>query len=86
VVQYAVEALNIKHIIVCGHYNCGGVKSAMTTRTLGPVNLWLQPLRDLYGMNKKEIDSIADEQGRWDRLVEINVRAQVRGLVKTSII
>jgi carbonic anhydrase len=86
VVQYAVEALNIKHIIVCGHYNCGGVKSAMSTRSTGPINLWLQPLRDLYGMNRKEIDSIAEEQGRWDRLVEINVRAQVRSLAKTAII
>ncbi|HET6180508.1 MAG TPA: carbonic anhydrase [Candidatus Sulfotelmatobacter sp.] len=86
VVQYAVEVLNIQHIIVCGHYNCGGVKSAMTTRGVGPINLWLQPLRDLYGMNREEIDSVADEQGRWDRLVEINVRAQVRSLAKTSII
>jgi len=86
VVQYAVEALNIKHIIVCGHYNCGGVKSAMSTRSTGPITLWLQPLRDLYGMNRKEIDSIAEEQGRWDRLVEINVRAQVRSLAKTATI
>jgi len=86
VVQYDVEALNIQHIIVCGHYNCGGVKSAMTTRSVGPINLWLQPLRDLYGINRKEIDSVADEQGRWDRLVEINVRAQVRTLAKTAII
>jgi len=86
VVQYAVEALNIQHIIVCGHYNCGGVKSAMTTRSVGPINLWLQPLRDLYGINRKEIDSVADEQGRWDRLVEINVRAQVCTLAKTAII
>ena len=86
VVQYAVEALAIKHAIVCGHYNCGGVKSAMTTRGTGPLNLWLQPLRDLYGMNRQEIDSVADEQSRWDRLVEINVRAQVRNLAKTAII
>lgn len=86
VVQYAVEALNIQHIIVCGHYNCGGVKGAMTMRGKGPINLWLQPLRDLHGMNRQEIDSIADEQGRWDRLVEINVRAQVRSLAKTAII
>jgi carbonic anhydrase len=86
VVQYAIEALNIKHIIVCGHYNCGGVKSAMTTATAGPVNLWLQPLRDLYGMNLQEINLIADEQGRWDRLVEVNVLAQVRSLANTAII
>jgi carbonic anhydrase len=86
VVQYAVEALHIKHVIVCGHYNCGGVKSALTARTAGPINLWLQPLRDVYGMNRSEIDSIAEEQGRWDRLVEINVCAQVRSLARTSII
>jgi carbonic anhydrase len=86
VVQYAVEALNIQHIIVCGHYNCGGVKSAMTTRSVGPINLWLQPLRDVYGINREEIDSVADEQGRWDRLVEINVRAQARSLSRTSIL
>jgi carbonic anhydrase len=75
-VQYAIEALNIR----------GGVKSAMTTRSAGPINLWLQPLRDLYGMNREEIDSVADEQGRWDRMVEINVRAQVCNLAKTAII
>ena len=86
VVQYAVEALNVQHIIVCGHYNCGGVKSAMSTRSVGPINLWLQPLRDLYGMNREEIDSVVDEQGRWDRLVEINVRAQVSTLAKTAIV
>ena len=86
VVQYAVEALNIKHVIVCGHYNCGGVKSAMGTYGTGPINLWLQPLRDLYRMNCREIDSIADEQSRWDRLVEVNVCAQVRSLAKTAII
>jgi carbonic anhydrase len=86
VVQYAVEALNIQHIIVCGHYNCGGVKSAMTTTSVGPIHLWLQPLRDLYGMNREELDSLADEQGQWDRLVEINVRAQVSTLAKTAII
>jgi carbonic anhydrase len=86
VVQYAIEALTIKYIIVCGHYNCGGVKSAMTTRTTGPINLWLQPLRDLYGINRQEIDSIADEQGQCDRLVEINVRAQARSVAKTAII
>jgi carbonic anhydrase len=86
VVQYAIEALNIKRIMVCGHYNCGGVRSAMATSTAGPINLWLQPLRDLYGVNRHEIDSIADEQGRWDRLVEINVRAQVNSLTKTAII
>ncbi len=86
VVQYAVEALDVQHIIVCGHYNCGGVKSAMSTRSVGPINLWLQPLRDLYGMNRDEIDSAGDEQGRWDRLVEINVRAQVSTLANTSIV
>jgi carbonic anhydrase len=86
VVQYAVEALTIKHIIVCGHYNCGGVKSAMTAHSVGPINLWLQPLRDLYGMNRQETDCIPDEQGRWDRMVEINVRAQIRNLAKTVII
>lgn len=86
VVQYAVEALNVQHIIVCGHYNCGGVKSAMTKRSVGPINLWLQPLRDLYGMNRNEIEFVTDEQGRWDRLVEMNVRAQIRSLASTAII
>jgi carbonic anhydrase len=86
VVQYAVEALNIKHVIVCGHYNCGGVKSAMTKSGTGPLDLWLQPLRDSYGMNCQEMDSLTDEQARWDRLVEINVRAQVLSLSRTAII
>lgn len=86
VVQYAVEALNVRHIIICGHYNCGGIKSAMSIKSVGPLNLWLQPLRDLYGMNRQEIDSITNDQGRWDRMVELNVRAQVCTLAKTAII
>ena len=70
VLQYAVEALKIKHVIVSGHYNCGGVKHAMTEYDFGPINKWLQHLKDLYGVHKSEIDSIADPQGRWDRLAD----------------
>lgn len=84
--QYAVEVLKVKHIIVCGHYNCGGVKHAMGQQGFGPVNKWLAPLKELYLLHKDEIESISDPQGRWDRLVEINVTEQVNNLAKTDII
>jgi len=86
VLQYAVDVLKVKHVIVCGHYNCGGVKHAMTEYDFGPINKWLQHLKDLYGVHKSEIDSIADSQGRWDRLAEINVTRQVHNLAESDII
>jgi carbonic anhydrase len=86
VLQYAVEALKIRHVIVCGHYNCGGVKHAMGNQDLGLIDNWLRHLKDVYGSHQAEIDSLADPQARWDRLVEINVAEQVQNLAKTSII
>jgi carbonic anhydrase len=86
VLQYSVEVLKVKHIIVCGHYNCGGVKHAMAQPGFGPVNKWLAPLNELYLLHKDQIESITDPQGRWDRLVEINVTEQVKNLARTDIV
>jgi carbonic anhydrase len=86
VLQYAVEALSVKHIIVCGHYGCGGVHNAMTRKDLGLINKWLRHIKDVYRMHERELASIGDERGRFDRLVELNVREQVMNLAETSII
>jgi carbonic anhydrase len=86
VLQYAVEALKVKHVIVCGHYNCGSVKHAMTRHDLGLIDNWLRHLKDAYRSHQDQIESITDSQARWDRLVEINVTEQVQNLAKTSIV
>jgi carbonic anhydrase len=82
VVQYAVEQLKVKHIIVCGHYECGGVKAALTPSDMGQLNSWLQTLRDVYRLHREEIDSISDSQKRFDRLVELNVQEQCLHIIK----
>jgi carbonic anhydrase len=82
VVQYAVEHLRVKHIIVCGHYECGGVKAALHPSDMGQLNSWLQTLRDVYRLHRQEMDGIADEQQRFDRLVELNVREQCINVIK----
>lgn len=82
VVQYAVEFLKVKHIIVCGHYECGGVKAAMHPSDMGQLNSWLQTLRDVYRLHKTELDSIKDERKKYDRLVELNVREQCINIIK----
>ena len=82
VVQYAVEHLKVKHIIVCGHYECGGVYAAMNPSDMGQLNSWLQVLRDVYRLHKTELDSIKDEKLRYDRLVELNVREQCINIIK----
>lgn len=82
VVQYAVEQLKVKHIIVCGHYECGGVSAALHPRDMGQLNSWLQILRDVYHLHRSELNSIQDEQKRFDRLVELNVRAQCINIIK----
>ena len=82
VVQYAVEHLKVKHIIVCGHYECGGVKAALNPSDMGQLNSWLQTLRDVYRFHRDELDSIADTQKRFDRLVELNVREQCINIIK----
>jgi carbonic anhydrase len=86
VLQYAVEVLKVKDIIVCGHYGCGGVKTAMYNRSLGLLNKWLRNIKDIYRIHRDEIDAIENEDLRVDRLVELNVREQVLNLSKTSIV
>jgi len=86
VLQYAVEALEIRHVIVCGHYRCGGVKNAMGGQDLGLLNQWLRHLKDVYRAHRDEIEAIADPEARWDRLVELNVIEQVQNLARTSIV
>jgi carbonic anhydrase len=82
VIQFAVEQLKVKHIIVCGHYECGGVKAAMTPSDMGQLNSWLQTLRDVYRLHRQELDAIPDGRQRYDRLVELNVLEQCMNIIK----
>ncbi|MFN4085981.1 MAG: carbonic anhydrase [Spirosomataceae bacterium] len=86
VLQYAVEVLKVKHIMVVGHTNCGGVRAAMGNKDLGLINKWLRNIKDVYIKYEEELDAIQDEDARAQRLTELNVREQVRNLAKTSII
>ncbi|MFM8255951.1 MAG: carbonic anhydrase [Bacteroidota bacterium] len=86
VLEYAVHHLKVKHVIVCGHYGCGGVKASMTQHNFGIINKWLRNIKDVYRYHRDEIDSIKDEEGRVNRMVELNVQEQVMNLAKTSII
>src|SRR5690348_5766681 len=87
VLDYAVNHLKVKHVIVCGHYGCGGVKAAMTNSDFKAVlNMWLRNIKDVYRMHSVDLDSIKDEDQRADRLVELNVKEQIINLAKTSII
>lgn len=82
VVQYAVEHLKVKHIIICGHYECGGVKAALNPSDMGQLNSWLQTLRDVRRLHKKELEKIKDPQKLFDRLIELNVREQCMNIIK----
>lgn len=82
VIQYAVEYLKVKHIIICGHYECGGVKAALHPSDMGQLNSWLQTLRDVRRLHKAELEKITDEQELFDRLVELNVREQCMNVIK----
>ncbi|MBC7938125.1 MAG: carbonic anhydrase [Rhizobacter sp.] len=82
VVQYAIEYLKVKHIIICGHYECGGVKAALNPGDMGQLNGWLQTLRDVYRLHRGELDGIEDDQKRFDRLVELNVMEQCINIIK----
>ncbi len=84
--QYAVEVLEVEHIIVCGHYDCGGVKNALTRHDFGLINKWLRYIKDVYRLHRREIDAIGDPQARLDRMIEVNVMEQVNNLAETSII
>ena len=87
VVEYAVNHLKVKHIIVCGHYGCGGIKAAMGNHDYKQVlNMWLRNIKDVYRLHKKELDAIENENLRADRLCELNVKEQVMDLAKTSIV
>lgn len=87
VLDYAVNHLKVQHVIVCGHYGCGGVKAAMTNHDFKYVlNMWLRNIKDVYRLYSDELDSIADVEQRSDRLTELNVKEQVLHLAKTSII
>lgn len=86
VLQYAVEVLEIKHIIVCGHYNCGGVRAAMSRHSFGLINKWLRHIKDIYRIHQAEIDALPTETERQNRMIELNVQEQVLNLSKTSIV
>ena len=86
VLQYAVEVLKVKHVIVCGHYGCGGIKAAMNQHYYGIINHWLKNIKDIYRFHRNEIDAIGSEDERANRLTELNVQEQVFNLAKTSII
>ncbi len=86
VLDYAVNALKVKHVIVCGHYGCGGVKAAMGNQSFGLVDNWIRHIKDSYRHHKTELDAIQNEDERFDRFVEVNVQEQVLDLAKTSIV
>lgn len=86
VLDYAVNALKVKHVIVCGHYGCGGVKAAMGNQSFGLVDNWIRHIKDSYRHHKNELDAIQNEDERFDRFVEVNVQEQVLDLAKTSIV
>jgi len=86
VIQYAVQVLKVKHIIVCGHYNCGGIKTAMGHDNVGMLNKWLRHIKDVYRFYSQELEQISDMQQRYDRLVELNVIEQTYNLAQTSFV
>lgn len=86
VINYAVRHLKVNHVVVCGHYNCGGVKAAMQPADMGILNPWLRTIRDVYRLHKQELNSITDIDKRYNRLVELNVQEQCINLLKTAAI
>ncbi len=86
VLNYAVRHLQVKHVVVCGHYECGGVKAAMQAKDLGLLNPWLRNIRDVYRIHKAELNSISDESKRYNRLIELNVQEQCVNLIKTAAV
>ncbi|WP_027127545.1 carbonic anhydrase [Gelidibacter mesophilus] len=86
VVNYAVNQLQVKDVIVCGHYACGGVKAAMQSEDLGILNPWLRNIRDVYRIHRNKLNAIEDEEKRYDRLVELNVQEQCVNLIKTAAV
>lgn len=87
VLDYAVTVLKVKHVIVCGHYGCGGIKAAASKHDHKPVlNMWLKNIKDVYRLHREELDAIEEMEQRTDRLVELNVQEQIFNLAKTTII
>lgn len=86
VLDYAVNALKVKHVIVCGHYGCGGVKAALSNQSIGIIDNWIRHIKDVYRFHKDELDSIQDEKEKFNTFVELNVKEQVLDLAKTSIV
>lgn len=86
VVNYAVEHLKVNHVVVCGHYGCGGVKAAMQSADLGILNPWLRNIRDVYRIHKNELKHITDEEKKYERLIELNVQEQCVNLIKTAAV
>jgi carbonic anhydrase len=84
VLNYGIRQLKVNHVIVCGHYNCGGVKAAMQSADLGLLNPWLRNIRDVYRLHKEELNAIPDEEKRYDRLAELNVQEQCVNVIKTA--
>lgn len=86
VLDYAVNVLKVKHVIVCGHYGCGGVKAAMENNSIGIIDNWIRHIKDVYRLHRTELDAIEDKTERFNKFVETNVREQVLDLAKTSIV
>jgi carbonic anhydrase len=86
VVEYAVAHLKVKHIVVCGHYNCGGVKAAMKAEDLGILNPWLRNVRDVYRLHKSTLDDLHDKEERYRKLVELNVEEQCLNIIKMAVL
>lgn len=86
VINYAVDHLKVEHVVICGHYNCGGVKAAMETADLGILNPWLRNIRDVYRLHMNELDAIENPNDKYNRLVELNVQEQCVNLIKTAVI
>lgn len=86
VINYAVRQLEVEHIIVCGHYECGGVAAAMESEDMGILNPWLRSIRDVYRLHKDELLQIEEGQARYDRLIEVNVEEQCVNILKTAAV
>ncbi len=86
VINYAIDHLKVKHVIVCGHYYCGGVKAAMQSKDLGILNPWLRNIRDVYRTYKDELDTFINEEDKYNRLIELNVQEQCLNLIKTAAV